>query len=51
VHWCPLATKTSRKIVSNTFAMGWEYSTNDQFQDVVCHIDNVMLVDASALAP
>jgi hypothetical protein len=27
VHWCPRATKTSRKFVANSFAIGWEYST------------------------
>jgi hypothetical protein len=43
--------KTTGKIVPNSFVIGWEYSTNDDFQDVVCHIDNVMLVDAPAPAP
>jgi hypothetical protein len=43
--------KTAGKIVPNSFVIGWEYSTNDDFQDVVCHIDNVMLVDAPAVAP
>jgi hypothetical protein len=43
--------KTTGNIVPNSFVIGWEYSTNDDFQDVVCHIDNVMLVDAPALAP
>ena len=42
--------KATGKIVPNSFVIGWEYSTNDDFQDVVCHIDNVMLVDAPALA-
>ena len=41
----------SGKIVPNSFVIGWEYSTNDDFQDVVCHIDNVTLVDEPALAP
>jgi hypothetical protein len=42
--------KTTGKIVPNSFVIGWEYSTNDDFQDVVCHIDNVVLVDASVEA-
>jgi hypothetical protein len=41
--------KTTGKIVPNSFVIGWEYSTNDDFQDVVCHIDNVTLVDEPAL--
>lgn len=32
------------KIVPNSFLIGWEYSTNDDFQDVVCRIENVELV-------
>ena len=43
--------KTTGKIVPNSFVIGWEYSTNDDFQDVVCHIDNVSLIDEPATAP
>jgi hypothetical protein len=25
--------------------IGWEYSTNDDFQDVVCQVDNVILIE------
>jgi hypothetical protein len=42
--------KATGKIVPNSFVIGWEYSTNDDFQDVVGHIDNVTLIDAPALA-
>jgi hypothetical protein len=42
--------KATGTIVPNSFVIGWEYSTNDDFQDVVCHIDNVMLVDAPTTA-
>jgi hypothetical protein len=43
--------KTTGKITPNSFVIGWEYSTNDDFQDVVCQIDNVILIDAPASAP
>jgi hypothetical protein len=32
------------KLIPNSYLIGWEYSTNDDFQDVVCRIDNVVLV-------
>jgi hypothetical protein len=41
----PNRDKATGKVVPNSFVIGWEYSTNDDFQDVVCHIDNVTLVD------
>ena len=40
----PLREKSSGKIVPNAYLLGWEYSTNDDFQDVVCEIHNVRLV-------
>jgi hypothetical protein len=43
--------KTTSKIVPNSFIIGWEYSTNDDFQDVVCQIDNVTLVDEPSSSP
>jgi hypothetical protein len=43
--------KTTGKIVPNSFVIGWEYSTNDDFQDVVCHVDNVTLVDEPSSGP
>ena len=39
----PLKDRTTGKIVPNSYLIGWEYSTNDDFQDVVCRIDNVVL--------
>ena len=32
------------KVVPRSYLIGWEYSTNDDFQDVVCRVDNVELV-------
>lgn len=40
----PNRDKTTGKDVPNSYIIGWEYSTNDDFQDVVCRIDNVVLV-------
>ncbi len=40
----PLKDKSTGKLVENAYLIGWEYSTNDDFQDVVCEIHNVKLV-------
>ena len=40
----PVKDRKSGAIVPNSYLIGWEYSTNDDFQDVVCRIDNVRLV-------
>jgi len=40
----PNRDKASGKIVPHSYVIGWEYSTNDDFQDVVCRVDNVDLV-------
>lgn len=32
-------------IIPNSYLIGWEYSTNDDFQDVVIRVDNVTLVE------
>ncbi len=40
----PYKDKSTGKIVPHSYLIGWEYSTNDDFQDVVCRIDNVELV-------
>jgi hypothetical protein len=37
--------KTTGRFIPNSYLIGWEYSTNDDFQDVVCQIDNVVLID------
>ena len=36
--------KASGRVVPHSFLVSWEYSTNDDFQDVVCRVDNVELV-------
>jgi hypothetical protein len=41
----PNRDKTSGKIIPNSYLIGWEYSTNDDFQDVVCRVDNVTLIE------
>lgn len=40
----PYRDKTTGKLIPNAYLLGWEYSTNDDFQDVVCVIENVELV-------
>ncbi len=48
----PNRDKASGKIIPNSYLIGWEYSTNDDFQDVVCQLDNVVLIDQPArIAP
>jgi hypothetical protein len=42
----PNRDKATGKLVPHSYLIGWEYSTNDDFQDVVCRIDNVDLVPA-----
>jgi hypothetical protein len=32
------------KAIPHSYIIGWEYSTNDDFQDVVCRVDNVELL-------
>ena len=41
----PLKDKTSGRLVPNSYLIGWEYSTNDDFQDIVGRVDNVRLLD------
>ena len=36
---------TTGKTIPHSYIIGWEYSTNDDFQDVVCQVDNVDLVE------
>jgi hypothetical protein len=47
----PNRDKATGKIVPNSLVIGWEYSTNDDFQDVVCQVDNVTLLDEPAATP
>lgn len=40
----PYRDPATGRIVPDTYLIGWEYSTNDDFQDVVCRVENVRLV-------
>jgi len=40
----PNRDKATGKPIPNSYLIGWEYSTNDDFQDVVCRVDNVVLI-------
>jgi hypothetical protein len=40
----PNRDKATGTLVPHSYVIGWEYSTNDDFQDVVCRVDNVDLV-------
>jgi hypothetical protein len=40
----PFKEKSTGKIVPHSYLIGWEYSTNDDYQDVVTRIDNVDLI-------
>ena len=42
----PYRDKVTGKLVPHSYLIGWEYSTNDDFQDVVCRVDNVELVES-----
>ena len=39
----PNKDKTTGKVIPHSYLVGWEYSSNDDFQDVVCRVDNVDL--------
>jgi hypothetical protein len=40
----PYRDKASGKLIPHSYLIGWEYSTNDDFQDVVCRVDNAVLI-------
>jgi arylsulfatase A-like enzyme len=40
----PFRDKATGQVVPHSYLIGWEYSTNDDFQDVVCRVDNVELL-------
>ncbi|MHC4441231.1 MAG: SMP-30/gluconolactonase/LRE family protein [Planctomycetota bacterium] len=42
----PYVDPETKKFVEHSYLIGWEYSTNDDFQDVVARIDNVKLMPA-----
>ncbi len=46
----PNRDKASGKILPHSYLIGWEYSTNDDFQDVVCQVDNVTLIEERPVA-
>lgn len=37
------------KLITHSYIIGWEYSTNDDFQDVVTRVDNVTLLPSPTL--
>jgi hypothetical protein len=41
----PNRDKATGRIITHSYLIGWEYSTNDDFQDVVCQVDNVILIE------
>ncbi len=40
----PYRDRATGEVVAHSYLIGWEYSTNDDFQDVVCKVDNVELI-------
>ncbi len=40
----PYKSRRDGPVVPHAYLIGWEYSTNDDFQDVVCLLENVALV-------
>ncbi len=42
----PVCDPKEGKLIPDSYLIGWEYSTNDDFQDVVTRIDNVQLLPA-----
>ena len=41
----PYRDKASGRIIPNSYLIGWEYSDNDDFQDIVCRVENVILLE------
>lgn len=42
----PDRDEATGRIIPHSYLIGWEYSTNDDFQDVVCRVRGVVLLDA-----
>ena len=40
----PATDPATGAVVPDSYLIGWEYSTNDDFQDVVCRVDNAALI-------
>ncbi len=36
--------RVTGKIIPHSYLIGWEYSTNDDFQDAVCQVENVQFI-------
>lgn len=47
----PTYDPKKKQAVPNSYIIGWEYSTNDDFQDAVTRIDNVRLLPAEPALP
>jgi hypothetical protein len=41
----PYRDPATKELVPGSYLIGWEYSTNDDFQDVICRVENVELVE------
>jgi hypothetical protein len=41
----PNRDKSTGRLIPHSYLIGWEYSTNDDFQDVVCQVDNAVLIE------
>jgi hypothetical protein len=41
----PNRDKATGRPIAHSYLIGWEYSTNDDFQDIVCQVDNVVLIE------
>jgi len=46
----PNRDRATGKLVPHSYIIGWEYSTNDDFQDIVCRLDNVDLIESDVAA-
>ncbi len=46
----PNRDKATGRPIPHSYLIGWEYSTNDDFQDVVCRVDNAVLIDEGRAA-
>lgn len=44
----PNQDKATGKRIPHSYIIGWEYSTNDDFQDIVCRLDNVELIGSGS---
>lgn len=44
----PYRDPATKQLVPHSYLICWEYSTNDDFQDVVCRVDNVELIQPEA---